>query len=124
MTRTNQDIPRGDDDKYVAGDTATIIDTVVTDDGTPKSLSNVSITFQLSQPLETTPLLTKTDTDGTVEIVDAQDGVVAVNIDEADTEDLGGFGGEEYEYQIELTDSDGETATVTEGTWTIYPELG
>lgn len=120
MTRSNQDIPTDSANRYIAGDTARIVTEVTLTDSADDDLSAADITFVLANAPGATPVITKTRDDGiTVPDEDPTQCVILITSD--DTENLGGIGGEDYYYEIEITDSNGDVATVTTGTWTIHP---
>jgi|APHM01.1.fsa_nt_gi Domain of unknown function (DUF2479). len=117
MTKVNQDIPaRGE--RYFAGDTA-VVEVTVRQDGSPKDLSNATITFALSRFRGDEPIIEKTLGNG-VTITDALAGVLRIEIEGDETADLGEADGEDYHYEVAVRDNNSATATVTTGTWTIY----
>jgi hypothetical protein len=120
MTETNQHLPTQTDDRYIAGDSAVINATITLTDSNDTNLSNASIRFVLARYAGDSPVVEKTLADG-ITIVDTANGEIAVHIDGADTEGIGERDGGDYYYEIEVTDSTGDVATVTTGTWVIYP---
>jgi uncharacterized protein YjdB len=123
MTSVDQHIPSSIGDKAVAGDTYELNVTVEEDDGTPKNLTSASISFALSRYRGDETVVEKTDSDPGTEITDAQNGKLTVRLEPSDTEGLGRDEGEEYDYEIEVTDSVGDVATVTVGTFTLYTDM-
>lgn len=115
MTETKQDFTMRE------GDTVRIEDTVENDDGTARDLTNHTIQFVLSRYNGAEPAIEYTDTDTAVQITDAANGKLAVDLDNADTDGLADTDVSDYYYEIELTDSSGSSHTVTVGTITIEP---
>lgn len=116
MTKTNQDvslIPEGDN---------RTIRSLVTEDGSPKDVSNFDVQFTLAPYAGDAPSFQYTDADSNVSITDHDsDGTpnaVDVELLGTDTAGLGGNAdeGQNYYYEIELTDTMGDTQTVTTGT--------
>jgi len=120
MTKENEYIPR--EGRYVAGDSATIEDTVYqsSDQATTKDISGASIQFALARYEGATTLVEKSTGNGAA-IVDGPNGELQVDIDPVDTEDLGSPHGEEYYYEIEIDDGT-DASTVTTGTWVIHSD--
>lgn len=122
MTKTGQDIPTADGDKAIAGDTIVIEDSVDASDGTAKDISGMDISFALADYPGDTPIVTKTDADGGTEITDGTGGTLQVTLDPSDTESLGSPEGQDFHYEIELTDDVEGVSTVTEGTITLHAD--
>lgn len=122
MTTTDQNIPNNGDDRYVAGDTAIIEDTIVDDSGDPKNLSGGAIAFALADYPGGPVHVEKTTSDDDVQITDAANGVVEITLRSDDTASLGSHDGTDYYYEIALEDGNDNQATVTTGTWTIYAD--
>ena len=121
MTRTNQDIPRSGDERYIAGDTAVLTVTVSVDGG-DKDLTDSSASFALSQYPGAEPLVEKDTAGGGVTITNPGGGVVEVAIEPEDTASLGHADGVDYYYELVVQDDEGNVATVTTGTWTIHAD--
>lgn len=109
--------------EMISGDTATI--TVTVDDGAGGvvDLTGATVTFAMSKDkpgsrFNATAKITKTVGDG-VTLTDPTNGVMTVALDAADTDDLSG----RYHYEIEVTDTSSNVATVTTGIITIKPDL-
>lgn len=121
MPRNRQDIPKRGEPE-VAGDTIQIEDTVVDSEGDLKDLSGADIVFGLAAYPGESVIVEKTITGGGVSITDAAGGVLQVTLQPSDTESLGSPDGTEYYYEIEVTDSDSITQTVTTGTITLQSD--
>lgn len=122
MTRTNQDIPTDSSDVFVSGDRAVIDVTVENDDGSTAAIGGSTVTFALANYAGATPLVEKDSSDSDVTITDSSNGELSVTLQPSDTDDLGSHGGEDYHYEIEITDGNDNPATVTTGTFTIHAD--
>jgi hypothetical protein len=105
-------------DTYVAGDSAVLEITVENQDGTVRDISNYTAEFALAEYAGADPHVTKSTGDG-IDIVDGPNGRLDVMLEAGDTSDLGDYDGEDYYYEVELTDGSGSVVTVVTGTWTI-----
>lgn len=121
MTETGQNIPPDPSDVFVAGDSAEIVATITVDKGSQTDVTTADIQFVLAREQGREALVTKTKDDG-ITVSDEATNEITVQVLPEDTDDLGGIGGEDYYYEIEVTDSTGDVATVTTGTWTIHPD--
>jgi hypothetical protein len=115
-----QNIPNGCD-TYVAGDSAVLEITVENQDETVRNISNYTAKFALAEYAGANTLVTKSTGDG-ITIVDGPNGRLDVTIDAGDTSELGDYDGEDYYYEVELTDVSGNVVTVVTGTWTIQAD--
>ncbi len=120
MTRSNQNLPV-EDDRYVAGDTATVELTVEKDDGSPKDLNGSDIVFAVAEYPSGNVLIKKTDDDD-IDVVDAEKGRVDIRIRSSDTKSLGNPNGYQYYYEITVRDNRDKVVTVTTGVWEIYAD--
>ncbi len=95
-----------------AGDYTEIEVSLVDIDGNPLSLVGVSATYQISESIGTTPLVTKT-TDDDVEVITDVKGNTRLKIKlySTDTENLEGI----YYQEFEVKDADGKPYTVLAG---------
>lgn len=114
---TDEDIP-SNCDTYVAGDSAVLEITVENNDGTVRDISNYSAEFALANYAGGDTHVEKSTGSG-IQIVDGPNGRLDVNIGAGDTSGLGDHNGEDYYYEVELTDGNGAVVTVVTGTWTI-----
>jgi hypothetical protein len=105
-------------ESYIAGDTAALKITVENKDDSIRNISNYTAEFALAEYAGAEPLVTKSTSDG-ITIVDGPNGRLNVKLDAGDTSELGDYNGEEYYYEVELTDENGITVTVLTGTWTV-----
>lgn len=117
MTKANQDIPRNDDERYVAGDPAVISVSVVDDNGDSKNIAGLDVKFGLAEYSGGDPLVTKDETDPDVSKTNPTDGKIEVVIDSEDTAELGSADGTTYYYEITV-----DGVTVTTGDWEIYAD--
>lgn len=115
MTKENQDFD------IQAGDTVVIEDTVDNDDGTDRDISDHSATFTLAEYAGDTAIIQMTDSDSQVTVAGTQNDMVTVRLNPTDTEDLVSTKTEDFYYEIQLTDSNGDEHTVTTGTITVKP---
>ena len=120
MTRSNQNLPR-EDDRYIAGDTATLEVAVMNESGDPKDLTGADVVFALAEYPSQDPLIEKTIGSG-VDIVAPADGRLDVRISGSETSELGTARGQDYYYEITIRDGASEEATVTTGEWTIHAD--
>lgn len=120
MTKTNQTLPSDNNERYIAGDTATIEVTVTDDSGDGKDLEGANIVFAVSEYPSKEPVIRKTDSTNDIEVIAASKGRFNVNIGGNETENLGSADGEKYYYEIAIRDDSGKEVTVTTGEWKIY----
>lgn len=109
--------------RMTSGDDFVVTITVKDDSREAIDLTGATIEFRqaVKKPggrFETTAKITKTTSSG-IAITDATNGVFTVTMDPADTDDLAG----RYYYEIQVTDSGGDIATVTTGTAIIDADL-
>lgn len=91
------------------------------DDETPMNLLDCDLSFIVCRAAGQAPIITKTSADDTeIDVTSVADGEATIYIDGADTED---FGGLTCEYELSVTDSDGDEATVLRGLITIKKSL-
>lgn len=121
MTEINENIPTTKKDKYIAGDTALLKVDVTLEDSDGDSLIDTDIMFVLSAKSGGKPIIKKTLNNG-IQITDADAGKFEIEINPEDTESIGKTDGYGYYYEISIEDSNGDIATVTTGTWTIYDD--
>lgn len=119
MTVTEQTIPSEHNDEYIAGDTAVFELTVTDGDDNAKDVAGADVSFAVSEYRGQEPLIEKTTANG-ITIVDGANGRVDIRVNSDDTVGLGDADGQDYYYEIEITDGTGDVATVTTGTWTIH----
>jgi hypothetical protein len=120
MTATDQTIPTERDDVFVEGDSAKITVEIENDDGTPLDLTGKSVVFSLAPYPGRETVVSKSTTDGDVQITDATNGVAVVELSPEDTSDLGARGGRDYHFEVQLNDGESVVVTVTRGTLTIH----
>jgi len=120
MTATDQTIPTERDDVFVEGDSAKITVEIENDDGTPLDLTGKSVVFGLAPYAGRETLVSKSTTGGDVQITDATNGVVVIDLAPEDTSDLGGRGGRDYHFEIQVNEGESVVVTVTRGTLTIH----
>lgn len=113
MAITGQDI--GDnDDRYYAGDSLDMV-VDVTEDGSAKDLTGASVEWAMSANPGSTEELSDSDTGVTASVTDAANGEVTVTIAEGTTNGLE----RSWYHEVRITDSSGDKAVVTRGTFTI-----
>lgn len=122
MTEIGQDIPTSNDDRFFAGDTAKLNDTITKDDGSAKDITGATVNFALADYPGDEPHIEKDSSTNDVSITDGLNGEVTVTLNPSDTEDLGDADGIEYHYEIEVTDASSNVGTVTAGTFTIHAD--
>jgi hypothetical protein len=105
-------------DTYVAGDSAVLEVTIENQDGTVRDITGYTAEFALAEYAGADSLVTKSTSDG-ITIVDGPNGRLNVKLDAGDTSELGDYDGEDYYYEVELTDVSGSVVTVVTGQWTI-----
>lgn len=110
MTKTAQDVT------IYAGDTANLSVTVYdTDAGGYKNIANSTIAWVVFDPDSTGVLLAKTTADA-ITITDELNGLFAILLVPADTEDVSpGV----YRHEAEITDASGNVSTALTGDFTI-----
>lgn len=119
MTDSGQHIPEDSRDKFVAGNTAIIADTVTNPDGTSKDLTGATVRFALAEYPGAPPEVQKDSTTSDVTITDATNGELEITLHPEDTEGLGDAETEAYHYEIEVEDQNGHVSTVTTGQFHI-----
>lgn len=108
MTIERQDIIAD----FYSGNTKDLRDTVVKADGNPKDLTDAEITFVLfKEERGDTIILLKSSIYGEITISNAVGGILTVHFLPHDTLTLYGT----FRYQINVTDADEKTETVTTG---------
>lgn len=120
MTKINQSVPNGGDERYIAGDTAVLDLEVTKDDGSAKDLAGADIKFTLSAYAGADSLVSKNNSNSDINVIDAANGKVEIRVDGDETKGFGDSTGENYYYEIKVRDDTGDINTVTTGTWTIY----
>lgn len=113
MTHNEQDV-----ENYHAGDDLLLEVTVTRGDGT-QDLTGASATYEIFRRIDGTKEVevSKDTTGGGVQIVDAVNGRLDVDIDGSDTENMEGV----YQHRLRVTNSSGETATVFTGRFVVHP---
>lgn len=99
------------DATFVQGDTQYFDVSVVDGSGNPVDLTNATIEYTLAHK-DTT--ISKSPDSG-ITVTDAVNGEFEILLDPADTSDIKGVGA----HQVEITDGDGDVATVFAGTVSI-----
>jgi hypothetical protein len=105
------------------GDTRRLNFSLKRQDSSPLDVTGATLRWQASRlkapgVFSSTPLLTKTETDG-VAILDPYNGLVTVTISPADTINLSG----NFYMELETTDASGDVATVFTGEFQIKKAL-
>lgn len=104
---------------FVQGDTQIFIVSVVDANDNPVDLTGADIEYTLKSDGPVNTMITKTRNDG-VTVTDAIGGQFEIALEPADTSN---FNSGEHRHQIELTDSDGDVATILGGTVSITDSL-
>lgn len=108
MTVERQDIT----EDFYSGNTKDIRVTVVQSDNTPKDLTNAEVTFAMFKEGKTDDVvLVKSSEYNEITITNVLGGILTVHFYANDTLTLYGT----FRYQINITDGDGKTETVTTG---------
>lgn len=92
------------------GDDETLQVTVKDEDGNEKDLTGASLKYAIAPGRGLEPFFTLTDADG-INVTDAANGVVRIDIPSSDTDGIVGT----YYHELEVTDQNGVTKTVLEG---------
>jgi hypothetical protein len=106
---------------YYSGDTLRLIVTTEDSDGNAVDIRDTDIRFEVQQDQSSGTALIEKDNvgGGGVSITDGVNGKFVVEIDPSDTEDLSGT----FPYEVEITDTNGDVATVLIGTINIATDL-
>ena len=108
MTKQNQDF------LMWSGDNKTITVTVYDNDDVVVDITNVAITWELSQNVDSVALISKTAGSG-ITLSDPTNGIFTITLDPANTGSLSG----RYYHEAEITDLSGDISTVMVGHATI-----
>lgn len=122
MTVTDEDIPPGRAERYIAGDSLEIQVSVTERGGeTPLDLSSAEFTFAVAFIQGRQPIIEKTTDDG-ISIVKPTEGLVSISVDGKETADLGKPSGQDFYYELTIKNAAGNVATVVSGQWEIYDD--
>lgn len=100
-----------------AGDSFELNDTIVTSSGSPKDLTNATVSFIIYNENTNEILITKTNGLG-VTITDAVNGLCRINLLPEETEDIKPANW--YRYEVDVVDQYANKDTVTVGNFTIH----
>lgn len=115
MTETNQNV------SMFAGDTKHLETTVTDDAGAAKTLGGATIRYAMATSPQDEAVVSKaTPDDAEISIDSPSEGVFTIHLDPADTEALTAT---TYYHEAEVTDSQGNVATVFTGSVSIRPSV-